>query len=37
MEKSDYIIGIDLGTCNIRAAVWRNNKIEIIPNEYGNK
>jgi heat shock 70kDa protein 1/2/6/8 len=32
-----YIYGIDLGTTNSCISVWRNDNIEIIPDEYGNK
>lgn len=31
------IIGIDLGTTNSCASIWRNNNLEIIPDEYGNR
>ena len=31
------IIGIDLGTTNSCCAIWRNNNIEIIPDEFGNR
>lgn len=33
----DYIIGIDLGTTNSCCSIFRNNQIEIIPDEKGNK
>jgi molecular chaperone DnaK (HSP70) len=40
IEKEDdkeYIIGIDLGTTNSCCSVYKNNTIEIIPDEKGNK
>jgi L1 cell adhesion molecule like protein len=30
-------ISIDLGTCISMCAVWQNNRVEIIPNEQGNR
>lgn len=36
ITKNDIIIGIDLGTTNSSAVVWRNNNYEIIPDEFGN-
>jgi molecular chaperone DnaK (HSP70) len=36
-DNYEYIIGIDLGTCNSCCSVWRNNMSEIIPDEYGNR
>eukprot|EP00667_Euglena_gracilis_P033407 EG_transcript_54180 len=32
----DGAIGIDLGTTHCRVAVWRDGRLEVIPNEVGN-
>lgn len=34
-NKDNYIYGIDLGTTNSCISIWRNNRIEIIPDENG--
>ena len=36
-NKENFVYGIDLGTTNSCISLWRNNNIEIIPDEYGNK
>lgn len=36
-SKDEIILGIDLGTCNSCAAVWRNNSLEIIPDHFGKR
>lgn len=33
----NYILGIDLGTTNCCVGIWRNNNLEIITDEYGNR
>lgn len=32
-----YVVGIDLGTTNSCVSVWRNNNLEIIPDQNGNR
>jgi L1 cell adhesion molecule like protein len=34
---STYVIGCDLATCMSMVAVWKNNGVEIIPSETGNR
>lgn len=34
---SKYVIGCDLATCMSMVAVWKNNGVEIIPSETGNR
>ncbi len=36
-KQSGIIVGIDLGTSNSCIAIWRNNNLEIIPDEKGNR
>lgn len=35
--NDEYIVGIDLGTTSSCVAIWRNNNLEIIPDELGDK
>jgi molecular chaperone DnaK (HSP70) len=32
-----YVLGIDLGTSNSCVSVWKNQKLEVITDEYGNR
>ena len=36
-KTENIILGIDLGTTNSCIGIWRNNNLEIIPDENGNK
>ncbi len=35
-DNKNIVVGIDLGTTNSCVGIWRNNNLEIIPDEYGN-
>lgn len=37
VKQSDIVLGIDLGTTNTCVSIWRNNNLEIIPDEHGNR
>jgi molecular chaperone DnaK (HSP70) len=36
-DLNEHVIGIDLGTTNTCVGIWRNESLEIIPDEYGNR
>jgi L1 cell adhesion molecule like protein len=37
MTSSKYVIGIDLATCMSMVAVWKDNKVDIIASDSGNR
>jgi molecular chaperone DnaK (HSP70) len=36
-EDEEFVLGIDLGTTNSCISIWRNNNLEIIPDNLGNR
>ena len=37
MEEKEIVVGIDLGTTNSCIAIWDKYKVEVIPNDYGER
>ena len=37
MEEKEVVVGIDLGTTNSCVAIWDKYKVEVIPNDYGER
>ena len=37
MEVKEIVVGIDLGTTNSCIAIWDKYKVEVIPNDYGER
>ena len=37
MEEKEVVVGIDLGTTNSCIAVWDKYRVEVIPNDYGER
>ena len=37
MEENEIVVGIDLGTTNSCIAIWDKYKVEVIPNDYGER
>ena len=37
MEEKEVVVGIDLGTTNSCIAIWDKYKVEVIPNDYGER
>ena len=37
MDEKEVVVGIDLGTTNSCIAIWDKYKVEVIPNDYGER
>ena len=37
MQEKEIVVGIDLGTTNSCIAIWDKYKVEVIPNDYGER